>query len=138
MLQQHFDVAVRSHKTMRPERNTTFVEPLFNLICRRLENAGSCNHHLKFTVHSTESRQYSFSHFANQLNRKSACFAFGRNTVLRKTRRSQLARERGRTSAIPDNLDFFCLLIDVLQIAVIHSLLAQFREQKNCEGGIEI
>src|ERR1700684_3909525 len=138
MLQQHFNVAIRGHETMRPERNATFVLPFFYLISWRLKNAGSRNDHLKFTVHSAEPSQYSISYFADQLYRKSARFAFRGNTVLRKTRRAQFAGQRRRAGAIPDNFDFFRLLINVLQITVIHSLLAQFREQKNGEGGVEI
>ena len=58
--------------------------------------------------------------------------------MLRKASWTQLACQRRRTSAIPDDLDFLFFLIDMLQVAVIYPLLAQFAEQENGECGIEI
>src|SRR5271166_5977237 len=122
---------MRGHKTVGPERDAAFVEPFFDLIRRRLKNAGSSNDHLKLTVHSAEAGQDSFSHFADQSYRESTCLAFRGDTVFRESSRTQTAGQRRWTSAITDDFDFFCLLIDVLQIAVIHSLAAQFGEQEN-------
>src|SRR5271170_1997846 len=138
MLEQNVDVTVRGHETVGPEWNTAFVEPFFYLIGCGLENAGSGNYHLKLAVHSAESGQYSFPHFANQLYRQSSRFAFRRDAVFRETSRTQLACQGRWTSPIADDLDFFCFLIDVLQIAVIHSLLAQLGEQENGQSSIEI
>ncbi len=67
MLEQNFGVTMRGHKTVGPEWDATFVQPIFYLIGCRLENGGSGNDHLKLTVHSAESGQHSLSHFADQL-----------------------------------------------------------------------
>jgi hypothetical protein len=91
MLEQNVDVTMRGHKTVGPEWDATFVEPFFYLIRCRLENAGSSNDHLKRTVHSAEPGQYSFPHFAGELYRQAAGFAFRRDTVFREASRTQLA-----------------------------------------------
>src|SRR5580692_4670327 len=122
---------MRGHKAVGPERDAALVEPFFDLLGIGLENAGSSNHHLKLSVHSAEPSQYSLSHFADQLYRESARFAFSRNTVFRETSRTQLASQRRGTSPVADDLDFSGLLINVLQVAVIHPLSAQFGEQEN-------
>src|SRR5271169_6438565 len=61
MLEQNVDVTMRRHETMGPEWDAAFVEPFFYPFRWGLENAGSSNSHLKLTVHSAQSRQYSFS-----------------------------------------------------------------------------
>ena len=58
--------------------------------------------------------------------------------MFRESSRTQFARQRRRTSAIADDLYFFRLLINVLQIAVIHPLFAQLGEQQNGQSSIEI
>src|SRR5579864_7117375 len=136
MLEQNFDVASRGHETVGPEWDATFVQPFFYLIRCRLENAGSSNDHLELAVHSAQPGQYSFSHFADQLYREAARFAFRRDTVFRETSRTQCACQGRRASAIPDDLDFFRFLIEMLKIAVIDPLLAQFGEQKNGQSSI--
>src|ERR1700722_2822866 len=97
---------MRSHETVGPEWDAALVEPLFDLFGIGLKNASSSNHHLKLTIHSSESGQYSLSHFADQFYRESACLAFGGNTVFGETGRTQLAGQRRRTSTIPDDFDF--------------------------------
>ena len=91
MLEQNFDVTMRGHETVGPEWNAALVKPVFYLIRWRLENAGTSNHHLKLAVHSAEPGQYSFAHFANQLYREAAGFAFRRNTVFGEASRTQFA-----------------------------------------------
>src|ERR1700735_2134843 len=129
---------MRSHEAVGPERDAALVEPFFDLLGIGLENAGSSNHHLKLTVHSTEPGQYSLSHFADQSYGESAGLAFGGNTVFGETSRTQLAGQRRWTGPIPDDFDFFRLLINVLQVAVIPQFSAQFGEQENGQGSIEI
>src|ERR1700734_3764025 len=107
---------MRSHEAVGPERDAALVEPFFDLLGIGLENAGSSNHHLKLTVHSTEPGQDSFSHFANELDRESPCLAFGGNTVFGETSRPQLAGQRRWPSPIPDDFDFFSFFFTVMLI----------------------
>src|ERR1039458_1221274 len=128
MLKQNVNVTMRGHEAVGPEWNAAFVEPFFYLIGWGLKDARSSNDHLKVTVYSAEPSQYSFSHFADQLYRKAAGFALRGDTVCRKTSRSQLAGQGRRTSTVTDNFDFFCFLVNVLQIAVVNPLLTQFSQ----------
>jgi hypothetical protein len=91
MLEQGFDVTMGSHETVGPKRNATFMEAACHLFRRRLENAGSGNDHLKLSVHSAESGQHSFPHFADQLYGQATRFALRRDTVFGKTSRTQFA-----------------------------------------------
>ena len=91
MLEQNLDVTMRGHEAVGPEWDATFVEPTFYLIEWRLENAGSSNDHLEFTVYPAESSQHSLSHPADQPYRQAAGFAFRGDTVFRKASRTQPA-----------------------------------------------
>jgi hypothetical protein len=138
MLEQNLDVTMRGHETVGPKWDATFSEPFVDLIRCGLEDAGVSDDHLKLAVHSAESGQYSFSYFADQLYGEAARLAFRRDTVFRETCQPQLACQGRWTSAIADDLDFLCLSVNVLQIAVIHSLLAQFGEQMHGQSSVEI
>ena len=91
MLKQNVDVAMRGHETVRPEWYAAFVKPVLYLIRRGLEDAGPGNDHLKLAIHSAKSRQYAFSHFADQPYRKTARFTFSRDPMFRKTCWTQFA-----------------------------------------------
>ena len=91
MLEQNFDVTMRSHETVRPEWDATLVEPFFYLTWCRLEDAGSSNDHLKLPAHSAEPGQDSFSHLADQLYRETTRFAFRRDAMFRETGRPKFA-----------------------------------------------
>src|ERR1700722_156655 len=129
---------MRSHEAVGPKWDAALVEPFFDLLGIGFEDAGSSNHNLKLAVHSAESGQYPPSPFADQLYGESSCFAFRGDTVFRETSRTQFACQRRWTRPVPDDFGFFRFFVNVLQIAIIDPLLAQFSEQENGQGGVEI
>ncbi len=79
---------MRRNKSVRPEWDTAFILAFFKLVSRRLENTASGYYHLELAIVSAEPCEDTFSNFANELNRYSTSFTFGRYAVLSKTGRT--------------------------------------------------
>src|SRR5262245_6642424 len=138
MFEKLFHVAMRGDKAVRPEGDSAFIQTILDLTRRRLENCRPGNHHLKFAVYSTQTRKHAFSHFADRLTLTAARLTFSGDTVLGEACWTQLTCQRRRASAIADDFDLLVLHVNVLQVAVIYTLLAELRQQQNCEDRIEI
>src|SRR5258708_19017711 len=91
-VQQKFvHIALSGDKSMRPERNAALVQPIGKLRDRRFEDRGAGDYHLEIPLHSSQPRQHSFSHPADQPFPKAARFTFRRDARFGKTPRPQVS-----------------------------------------------
>src|ERR1700690_2070884 len=91
ILQKILDIAMRRDKTVGPEWNTALFQSDFDLLGGRLKDGSASDHHLEFSIHSSQARQNSFPNLADELYRQATGLTLGWNTVFGKTRWSQFS-----------------------------------------------
>src|SRR3982074_1405280 len=113
------------NETMRPKGYAALIQSRLYLRRWRLKDGGASNRHPEFAIDASQTCEHSLANFADQLYRKATCLSFRWNAVFGKAGGSQFARQRRRTCAVADDLDFFLRHIDVLKVSIIDSLFAQ-------------
>jgi len=82
---------MRRDKAVGPEWNAAFSQPGLNLLGGRLKNGSARDHHLEFSIHSSQACQNSFPNFANEPYSQTTRFTFGWNAMLGEARGPQLS-----------------------------------------------
>src|SRR5580704_4835475 len=88
ILNQRIYIAMNRNKSMRPKRDSTFVETAFDLISGRLEYTAARDSHLKYSIHSSQPGENAFANFANQLHGNATRFTFCGDSVRGEARRA--------------------------------------------------
>src|SRR5450759_3537285 len=129
---------MRRDKAVGPEWNTAFSQPGFDLLSGWLKNGSASDHHLEFSIHSSQACQNSFPNFAYEPYGQATGFTLGRNAVFGEARWSQFSCQRGRTRSVADDFDLFVLRVDMLEVSIVHAFLAELGQEEDRQGSIEI
>src|ERR1700730_1267261 len=122
-----FDVAMGRNETMRPKGYAALIQSRLYLRRWSLKDGGASNRHLEFAIDTSQTCEHSLPNFADQLYREAACLSFRWNAVFGKAGGSQFARQRRRTCAIANDLDFFFLHMDVLKVSIARKRLHRIK-----------